>query len=332
MTRPHILKNDALEALALSPDFAGVLGPGAEMPLLAVDLAEASPDVLKALAHAPCPLIGVGATGPEDEKDAAATPCDCLVKDERELARLWANVAKAPLASMVLVQLIRTTYNLEPADALLMESFAYATVQRGAEFTDWRETSPPARPRRHSTDDCLLVSRERQTLSITMNSAATRNEIDRSMRDALCEAFQLAQTDKTIGSITLSANGDAFSVGGAVHEFGSVADPATAHWIRSLRLPAKYALQLSDKLRVRINGAAIGAGVEIAAFAGNLSASPRAWFQLPELKYGLIPGAGGTVSIARRIGRQQFIYLALSMKRLRAHEALSWGLVDAVEE
>jgi enoyl-CoA hydratase/carnithine racemase len=76
----------------------------------------------------------------------------------------------------------------------------------------------------------------------------------------------------------------------------------------------------------------IGAGLEIAAFAGRVVARPDAWFQLPELKYGLIPGAGGTVSLPRRIGRQRTALLALSMQRLSAKTAHAWGLVDAVED
>jgi enoyl-CoA hydratase/carnithine racemase len=63
-----------------------------------------------------------------------------------------------------------------------------------------------------------------------------------------------------------------------------------------------------------------------------VTATADAWFQLPELKYGLIPGAGGTVSLPRRIGRQRTAYMALSMRRVPASTALRWGLVDAIEE
>ena len=52
---------------------------------------------------------------------------------------------------------------------------------------------------------------------------------------------------------------------------------------------------------------------------------------LPELSLGLIPGAGGTVSIARRVGRWRTAYLVLSGRTIDAATALRWGLVDAVE-
>ena len=61
-----------------------------------------------------------------------------------------------------------------------------------------------------------------------------------------------------------------------------------------------------------------------------LTASPEAWFQLPELAMGILPGAGGCVSLTRRIGRQRTALMILSGKRLNARQALAWGLVDAV--
>ena len=109
-----------------------------------------------------------------------------------------------------------------------------------------------------------------------------------------------------------------------------MSDPATAHWVRSLRLPAWWLARLQDKLDIHVNGAAIGAGVEIAAFAKRVTTSKDAWFQLPELKYGLIPGAGGTASLPSRIGRQRTAYMALSMDKIRANTALDWGLIDAI--
>jgi enoyl-CoA hydratase/carnithine racemase len=81
-------------------------------------------------------------------------------------------------------------------------------------------------------------------------------------------------------------------------------------------------------VRCELQGACVGAGVELPAFAAQVSASEDAFFQLPELAMGLVPGAGGTVSLPRRIGRQRTAWLALSGQRLDAETALAWGLVD----
>ena len=79
-----------------------------------------------------------------------------------------------------------------------------------------------------------------------------------------------------------------------------------------------------------MHGACIGSGIEFPAFAGRLVAVADAHFQLPELRFGLIPGAGGCVSLSRRIGRQRATWLLLSGKRITARRALEWGLIDAV--
>jgi enoyl-CoA hydratase/carnithine racemase len=60
-------------------------------------------------------------------------------------------------------------------------------------------------------------------------------------------------------------------------------------------------------------------------------ASADAFFQLPEVSMGLVPGAGGTVSVPRRIGRQRAAWMALTGARVDAPTALTWGLIDAIE-
>jgi enoyl-CoA hydratase/carnithine racemase len=77
-----------------------------------------------------------------------------------------------------------------------------------------------------------------------------------------------------------------------------------------------------------VHGACAGAGVELPAFAGRVIADPGTTFLLPELAMGLIPGAGGTVSLPRRIGRERTAKLALSGEPIDAKTALDWGLVD----
>jgi enoyl-CoA hydratase/carnithine racemase len=72
-----------------------------------------------------------------------------------------------------------------------------------------------------------------------------------------------------------------------------------------------------------------GSGLEMAAFCGRVISRPDALFGLPELSLGLIPGAGGTVSVTRRIGRWRTAYLVLSGLNINVETAMAWGLVDA---
>ncbi len=85
-------------------------------------------------------------------------------------------------------------------------------------------------------------------------------------------------------------------------------------------------------MRAEVHGACIGAGIELPAFARRVVAREDTWFQLPELAMGLVPGAGGTVSIPRRIGRQRTAWLALTSQRIDAETAWRWGLVDELRK
>ena len=70
--------------------------------------------------------------------------------------------------------------------------------------------------------------------------------------------------------------------------------------------------------------------MELPAFSQRVSAKEDAFFQLPELQLGLVPGAGGTASLPRRIGRQKTAWLALTGRRIDAPVAQQWGLVDEI--
>jgi enoyl-CoA hydratase/carnithine racemase len=86
----------------------------------------------------------------------------------------------------------------------------------------------------------------------------------------------------------------------------------------------------ADRVEARVHGACVGAGAELPAFCRRVVAAPGAFFQLPEVGFGLVPGAGGTVSLPRRIGRQRTAWLALTGRRLPAELAREWGLVDEI--
>jgi enoyl-CoA hydratase/carnithine racemase len=83
-------------------------------------------------------------------------------------------------------------------------------------------------------------------------------------------------------------------------------------------------------VEARVHGACIGAGAELPAFVGRVVAAEGTFFQLPELSMGLVPGAGGTASLPRRIGRQRTAWMALSGERVDVETALRWGLVDEI--
>lgn len=280
------------------------------------------------LREQPRPSIAIA--GAETEPSLAAA-CDVQVATEQEATTLAAQIAQSPLAAAVLVQLLRITEAMPLADGLIAESLAYSTLQAGPEFRRWLAAHPPQAIPADDDGAAVLMQRDEHTLKLQLNRPHQRNAMSVEMRDALMEALQLVLADDSITKVQLSGLGKCFSTGGELREFGTAPDPATAHWVRSLALPGRLLTRCAARVEVRVHGACIGSGIEFPAFAACLIAAPDAWFQLPELKFGLIPGAGGCISIARRIGRQRTAWLALSGQRINAITALDWGLVDAIE-
>ncbi|MEU6541623.1 enoyl-CoA hydratase/isomerase family protein [Streptomyces sp. NPDC047000] len=142
------------------------------------------------------------------------------------------------------------------------------------------------------------------------------------------EALEVAVTDGSITHFDPRGTGPAFCSGGDLGEFGVARDAAEAHRIRVSRSPAALLPRCDFKVTAHLHGACVGAGIELAAFARQVRATPDTVIRLPEISMGLIPGTGGTTSLPARIGRERTAYLALSGAALTAPEALGWGLVD----
>ena len=98
------------------------------------------------------------------------------------------------------------------------------------------------------------------------------------------------------------------------------------------RAPWRVIDRIASKVTVYAHGACVGAGTEIAAYAGRVVAAPDAFFALPEVRMGLVPDAGGSVSVPRRIGRWRAAWLMLTGDRLPAATAVRWGLADDISD
>ncbi|MDE2405205.1 MAG: enoyl-CoA hydratase/isomerase family protein [Sphingomonadales bacterium] len=270
----------------------------------------------------PCPVIGLG-----DRAHPLAATLDTVIEAPVSLAGVVRQIVARPRAAAVVTDLLRLLPSLPPREGLVAESFAYAALQGSQEHLDWRAARAPQAP---AIPGALRTARAGELLTLTLDRAAAGNAIDVPLRDALCEALGAAVLDPTWARIRLAARGRCFSLGAELAEFGATPDPATAHAIRRRTLPARLLAELGPRLEALVQGACVGAGLEMAAFASRVLATPDAWFQLPELAMGVLPGAGGCVSVSARIGRQRAALMILSGRRIDARTARSWGLVDAL--
>jgi enoyl-CoA hydratase len=277
------------------------------------------------LERQPCPVLAVG--------EGNAPNADVVVADTRELEPLMVNIARTPVAAMTLVQVLRIVEQLPVGHALTVESLAYSALQAGGEYRSWLENREEV-PRlvAGGEGEPVIISRAENLVTAELNRPANRNALSVEMRDALVELFELVLLDESIERLEISGRGGCFSIGGELREFGLATDPAEAHQIRSAHNPGRLLARCAARVSCHLHSACIGSGLELPAFAHHVSAAPRSFFQLPELSFGLIPGAGGCVSISRRIGRQRTAWLALSGKKINARQALQWGLIDEIRD
>lgn len=274
------------------------------------------------------PVVAIGADVVLDEPLTGIDPATCL-------AKILTTVQLAPVASVATSVLLRTTRSFDQAARFTLESSTYSTLQSGKEFAAWRAGRVPRQhhPVENTAENtAVLVTREADTLLVVLNRPRHGNSMDLALRDGLCEAFSVALSDRSICRVELSGAGRHFCTGGDLDSFGTFSSPADAHVVRLQRSPARMLSALSDRCVVFVHGNCMGSGVELAAFAQRVIGAPDTTFTLPELALGLVPGAGGTISIVDRIGTQRTAWLLLTGICIDVSTALAWGLVDEINQ
>jgi enoyl-CoA hydratase/carnithine racemase len=311
--------------------------------LRVVDLSE--PDSAVSSALLGDPVVAVGSlTGASEfwlqratftitEDDTDDRRAISVASIDTALGELTGRVQRWPIAAATCDDVLRS---VDPAGAALpavvTESLAYSTLQAGPEFARWLADRGPATV--PDIAEPIQARRDGDTLHIAFNRPQRHNAFSTDARAALLEVLAVAQLDSSVDEVVLTGNGPSFCSGGDLDEFGTFTDPASAHLARTRYSPAlaldAITARLGTACRAQVHGQVLGSGLEMAAFCGRIDAAPETVFGLPELSLGLIPGAGGTISVTRRIGRWRTAYLVLSGQTIDTPVAVSWGLVDAV--
>ena len=282
----------------------------------------------------PFPVVGFApnadSVDQKADKPSVTANVDVIVTTEAEAKLILQRIQTNPQAAAVLVQVLRAVEHLPMDQGLQVESMGYAALQTGNEFTRWLANNTSSEPA-EDTGPAVLIERLDDTLNVTLNRPNNDNAYNVVMRDSLVEAFTTANLDGSISRVHVSALGRCFCTGGELREFGAVSSALDGHLIRAQSLPARLVLANAKKYHFHVHRACVGSGLELPAFAGTVTADPKTVFWLPELSMGLIPGAGGCVSLTQRIGRQKTAYLVLMNKKIDAKTALDWGLIDGIE-
>ena len=164
---------------------------------------------------------------------------------------------------------------------------------------------------------------------VTLNRPKQLNALNDQLMDELGAALKAFDADPTIGCTILTGGEKAFAAGAdigamASYSFADVykGDYITRNWeqIRSIRKPVIAA----------VSGFALGGGCELAMMCDFIIAADNARFGQPEIKLGIIPGAGGTQRLPRAVGKAKAMDMALTGRMMDAAEAERAGLVSRV--
>ena len=190
------------------------------------------------------------------------------------------------------------------------------------------------------TETNVLYEARGAVALVTMNRPAQLNSFTRAMHEELWAAFDRIEADKSIRAMVLTGAGRGFCAGADLAEFdftpgpGLVerADPGpiieqafnpTVRKLQALRVPTIAA----------INGTAAGAGVSIAMGCDMALAAENAGFAMAFSKIGLVPDAGGTWFLIKKLGLARAMGAAMLSDKITAKDAKVWGLIwDVVPE
>ncbi|EJD42548.1 ClpP/crotonase [Auricularia subglabra TFB-10046 SS5] len=175
----------------------------------------------------------------------------------------------------------------------------------------------------------ILVSKPSDAVTlITLNRPKALNALNSALFSEINAALERADADAAVGAIVLTGSEKAFAAGADIKEMKEkeFADAYKSNflveWTRmsSIRKPIVGA----------VSGYALGGGCELALMCDILLASPSATFGQPEIKLGVIPGAGGTQRLSRIIGKARTMELVLTGRNFSADEAERWGVVSRI--
>ncbi len=155
------------------------------------------------------------------------------------------------------------------------------------------------------------------------------------MRAKMAQRFAEIDPDPKVRAVVVRSDGKHFTSGGDIAGFMEVAPFDLTDLGQDITAPARSA----KPVVVAVDGYCFGVGLELALSCDIRLATERSEFALPEMNLGMIPGSGGTQRLARLIGLSRAKYHILTATRIKAQQALDWGLLaelypdrDALDE
>ena len=180
-------------------------------------------------------------------------------------------------------------------------------------------------------EQIILIEQQGNGVSvITLNRPNVRNALNGELREKMAEIFIKLNDDPQTKAIVLTGGNKVFAAGADINDF------LTAKTVDMyLRHSERYWDAITNcrkPIIAAVNGYALGGGCELAMHADIIVAGKSAKFGQPEIRIGLMPGAGGTQRLFRVIGKYKAMKLVLTGDMIGAEEADQMGLVSEVVE
>ena len=179
-------------------------------------------------------------------------------------------------------------------------------------------------------DDLVQLTRDKDVAIITINNPPV-NALSPGVAQGIAQTIAQVDKDDGVKSVVLIGGGRTFIAGADIKEFGKITSGKSQRGAGLLPL----LLQIEDVRKpvvVAIHGSAFGGGLELAMAGHYRVAAPNAQLGQPEVKLGIIPGAGGTQRLPRLVGVAKAVEMCAEGNPVTAQEALKLGLVDRVIE
>ncbi|RAL21331.1 enoyl-CoA hydratase-related protein [Thermoflavimicrobium daqui] len=173
-----------------------------------------------------------------------------------------------------------------------------------------------------------IVERFESIAWIRLNRPQVLNALNQKLIHQLAKILEELDEDEQIRVIVITGNEQVFAAGADIKEMtgATPVDLLVKRYLTDwLRIR-----QISKPLIAAVSGFALGGGCELALCCDIIIASETARFGQPEIKIGVMPGAGGTQRLTRAIGKVKAMEMILTGKLMDAHEALSYGLINRV--
>lgn len=162
---------------------------------------------------------------------------------------------------------------------------------------------------------------------IRLNRPQALNALNSQLTDEIFTAMEVFDKDSSIGCIVLTGSDKAFAAGADIKE---MQDANAIDMIKNDFTDWSRMTRISKPIIGAVSGWTLGGGCELAMMCDMLVASETAKFGQPEVKIGVMPGAGGTQRLTRAVGKAIAMEMVLGDRTLTAAEALHYGLVNQV--